>query len=66
MGKYVSGRCMVVEDYLTDVKEIVTAVCYCPDGKGVLWDTWMAIGRYDVVGNRCRWACGMLKRKEEA
>ncbi|OIT38498.1 PREDICTED: WD repeat-containing protein 44-like [Nicotiana attenuata] len=37
----------------TDVKEIVTAVCYCPDGKGGVVGYMDGNCRfYDVVGNR--------------
>ncbi|OIS99521.1 PREDICTED: WD repeat-containing protein 44-like [Nicotiana attenuata] len=43
--------CRVID--WTDVKEIVTAVCYCPDGKGGVVGSMDGNCRfYDVVGNR--------------
>lgn len=43
--------CRVID--WTDVKEIVTAVCYCPDGKGGVVGSMDGNCRfYDVVGNQ--------------
>ncbi|XP_060206744.1 uncharacterized protein LOC132634732 [Lycium barbarum] len=43
--------CRVID--WTDVKEIVTAVCYCPDGKGGVVGSMDGNYRfYDVVGNQ--------------